>query len=88
MTNVLDDEVSPKNATTSAIDARSEAVALDGLTVAILGHVADGRTIAQAATAAGVSVWRARERVRHARLAWNCPKTIQVVVRAVRLGLL
>lgn len=88
MTVLLDDEVPPEEATTTRFGARPEVVVLDDLTLALLGHLADGKSLAQAAVAAEVSAWRARERVRQARLVWDCPKTIQVVVRAVRLGLL
>lgn len=60
----------------------------DDLTLALLARVAVGDTTAQAAAACGVSASTLERRFRDLRDAWGVDTTVQLVVRAVRLGLL
>jgi DNA-binding NarL/FixJ family response regulator len=60
----------------------------DALTLEILRHLADGRTTADAARGCNVSeatVWR---RLQALRDAWGVERNIQLVVHAVRRGLI
>lgn len=60
----------------------------DDLTLGILRSLAEGRTTAEAAVACSVSeatVWRRLQTLRH---DWGVERNIQVVVRAVRQGLI
>ncbi|WP_179714445.1 LysR family transcriptional regulator [Nocardioides lianchengensis] len=59
----------------------------DDLTLRLLAQIADGATTAQAAAACNVSESTLTRRMQALRRAWGLDNTMQVVVHAVRLGL-
>lgn len=60
----------------------------DDLTLRLLAQIADGATSAQAAAACNVSESTLTRRMQALRQEWDLANTMQVVVRAVRLGLI
>jgi hypothetical protein len=61
---------------------------LDEAALTVLAQLATGQTWAGAATAAGLSTWQAKDRVQRAQVTWGLTIKRQVVVRALRQGLI
>ncbi|HTW16770.1 MAG TPA: hypothetical protein VMF51_16680 [Nocardioides sp.] len=59
----------------------------DDLTLTLLAHIASGATTAEAAAACNVSESTLDRRLRALRRDWGVDTTIELVVRAVRKGL-
>lgn len=59
----------------------------DDLTLTLLAHIASGATAAEAAAACNISESTLDRRLRALRRAWGVGTTIELVVRAVRKGL-
>jgi DNA-binding NarL/FixJ family response regulator len=67
--------------------SQSAAVEIDALTLRILDAMARGRSTTGAAEECGVSLSTVRRRLDAAREAWGLGPNIQLVVHAVRRGL-